>query len=102
MNVGERNARVITDTAHDEVIADLKRVFHRSRRNDTRLADGAVDQQENEADPKPRDDFAADFLFRSQPLGGLFGLLVAHNSPKLAVIPKKCETACASGFRWDG
>src|SRR5579859_130948 len=64
--VRERNPGVVADAAHDEVVADEQRFFHGAGRNDARLADGAVNQQENEPDPKPGNDFALDFCFHGK------------------------------------
>src|SRR6266436_6514670 len=56
VNVGKRNSGVVANAAHDEVIADEQRFLHGTGRNDARLADGAVNEKKNEADPEPRDD----------------------------------------------
>src|SRR3984893_17106083 len=48
MPIGEWHARVVPNAAHNQVVADQQRVFHRTRRNHTRLADGSVDQQKHQ------------------------------------------------------
>jgi len=60
--IGEGHAGVVADAAHDEVIADEKRILHRAGRNDARLADRAVDEEKHQADPEPGDDLALKFL----------------------------------------
>src|SRR5579859_72143 len=83
MNIGEGDADIVAEAAHDEVIADEQRIFHGAGRNDARLADGGVDEKENQNEPSPRDDFAADFLLRREIFFG-FGLFCwfrFHASP---------------------
>src|SRR6266478_3323470 len=63
VQTGERHAGVVADTAHDEVVADEQRVFHRARGDDARLADRAIDEEKREADPEPRDDLALNLGF---------------------------------------
>src|SRR5216683_762744 len=60
--IGERNARVVADAAHDEVIADEQSVLHGAGGNDARLSDGAIDEQKGEAYPEPRDDLTLNFF----------------------------------------
>src|SRR5882757_9618793 len=58
MPIREGHAGIVADAAHDQVIADKQRVFHRAGRNHSRLADGAINQQKNQGYPKPGDDLA--------------------------------------------
>src|SRR4029077_13999799 len=60
--VGERNAGVIANAAHDEVVADEESILHRAGGDDARLADGAVDQKKSEPYPEPGDDLALNAL----------------------------------------
>src|SRR5262249_37021690 len=86
MKVGKRDAGVVAESAHKKVIADEQRVLHRSRRNNARLADRAVDQHQNEDDPEPGDGLAGYFLLGGEILFGFFlfvwlGWLSFHASP---------------------
>src|SRR5882762_2962753 len=56
--IREGYAGIVADAAHDQVIADKQRVFHRAGRNHSRLADRAINQQKNQRYPKPGDDLA--------------------------------------------
>src|SRR5262249_21306290 len=89
MPIGEWNASVIADTAHDQVIADQQRVFHRAGRNHARLADRAVDQHERERYPEPSDDFPLHALANRE-VGFLilfvgFFWISLHKSPSFEV-----------------
>src|SRR5439155_1077337 len=74
VNIGERNAHVVAEAAHDEVVADEQSIFHGLGGNNSSLADGGIDKKENQNDPSPCDDFAADFLLRREIFFG-FALL---------------------------
>jgi hypothetical protein len=82
VNVSERNAGVVTEAAHDEMVANEQSVFHGTRRNNASLTDRSVDEQKYEANPEPRDDFASDFLLGGQFFFGLLCALILHDSPK--------------------
>src|SRR5579871_1662691 len=101
VNVSEWNTGIVADAAHDEVIADEQRVLHGARRNHTRLADGAIDEKKDEANPKPRDDFAPDFLFDGEFRFGSFPGRISHKSPVRLVQIKKSEKGAANEFRLD-
>src|ERR1700738_2137696 len=60
MPIRERNAGVISYSAHNQVIADEQCIFHGAGRNYARLTERAVDEQECQRHPKPRNDFAPD------------------------------------------
>src|SRR5438309_1175041 len=97
MPVGERHTGVIADTAHDEVIADEQRVLHRAGGNDARLADRAVDEQKNEADPEPGDDLALNLSFHGQiRFFLLFLFLSFHVPPPPAALRTRTALAPAS------
>src|SRR5579871_1590066 len=81
VKIGERNPRVVANTAHNQVIADEQCVFHGLGRNYTRLAYGTVDEKKNQANPKPRNNLAADFLLGGQLLLQFLGVFIAHDSP---------------------
>jgi hypothetical protein len=83
------------------VIADEERLFHGAGWDDARLADSAIDEKKNEADPKPCNDFPPDFLFGGEFFLRFFWSCFRHESPKQAKIFKICETTGASEFRWD-
>src|SRR6266481_9457534 len=63
VQIGERHTGVVADAAHDEVVADEQRVFHRARGDDARLPNRAIDEEKREADPEPRDDLALNLGF---------------------------------------
>src|SRR5260221_4341501 len=71
VNIGERNADVVAEAAHDEVVADEQSIFHGLGGNDASLADGGIDEEKNQNDPSPCDDFAAAFLLRCEIFVGL-------------------------------
>src|SRR5581483_10219274 len=58
MQIGEGHTGVVSDAAHDEVVADEQRVLHGAGGNHASLADGAVDEEECESDPEPGDNLA--------------------------------------------
>lgn len=60
MPIRKGQAGIVSDTANDQVIADQQGVFHGSRGNDAGLPNRSVDQQEDETNPEPRENFAAD------------------------------------------
>src|SRR5438270_5454993 len=66
MQAGERNPSIIADAAHDQMVADQQRIFHRARGNHASLADRSVDEQKYQPDPEPRDDFAPDLLLHAE------------------------------------
>src|SRR5260221_5499259 len=53
VNVGEWDSGVVTDAAHDEMIADEQRVFHGARRDDASLPESLVFNDEAETDIDP-------------------------------------------------
>src|SRR5579859_1500946 len=55
--IGEGHPSVVADAAHDQVIANEKRVLHGAGGNHAGLADSAVNQQKNQRHPEPGDDF---------------------------------------------
>src|SRR5258708_14882178 len=69
VHVGEWDAGVVAQATHDQVVADQQRIFHRFRRNHSRLADGSIDQQKHQGYPEPGDNFAADFLLHRKFFG---------------------------------
>src|SRR5438309_7615125 len=79
--VGEGHAGVVPDATHDEVIADEQRVLHRARRNDARLADRAVNEQKDEANPEPGDDLALNLGFDGQVCFFLLFLFFSFHVP---------------------
>src|SRR5258708_7140982 len=88
VNVGEWDSGVVTDAAHDEMIADEQRVFHVAGRDDASLPESPVDQHEDEADPEPSHDFFFDLsahggvgLLCPDVFGFLFGRVSFHVSP---------------------
>src|SRR5256885_9535944 len=83
VNIGERNADVVAEAAHDEVVADEQSILHGLGGNNASLADGGIDEEKNQNDPSPCDDFAADFLLRCEIFVGLalFRLFSFHASP---------------------
>src|SRR5580765_160637 len=88
MQVSERNAGVVADTAHDQVVADEQSILHGSRWNHTGLAKRSVDQQEYENDPHPTNDLALNALCPGEIHMRLFVLLFAgfHSSPRLTIL----------------
>src|SRR5438445_10083481 len=100
MPVGERHTGVIADTAHDEVIADEQRVLHRAGGNDARLADRAVDEQKNEADPEPGDDLALNLSFHGQIRFFLLFLFFSfHVPPPPAALRTRIHCRCLAFVR---
>src|SRR5581483_10120220 len=96
VKIGEGDACIVAEAAHDEVIADEQRVLHGAGGNHARLTDGAVDQQKHQPDPEPRDDFAAHLLLRGELLfyWFLFPSLCfprLHNSPTMptSIVPPR-------------
>src|ERR1700757_3990062 len=92
VDIGEWNSGVVADAAHDEVVANQQRVFHRAGRNNAGLAEGAVDEHEGEDDPEPGDDFAFDLgahggvgFFGGAVLGLYFDCVSFHDSPCRAI-----------------
>src|SRR2546429_6242218 len=98
--VGERHTCVVADAAHDEVIADEQRVLHRARRNDARLADRAVDEQKDEADPEPGDDFALNLGLHGQICFFLLFLFLSfHVPPPPAALRTRIHCRCLGHVR---
>ena len=62
VDIGEGHAGVVAEAAHDQVIADEQRVFHRAAGNHAGLHHGSGDQQERDDHPEPGNDFAPDAL----------------------------------------
>src|SRR5579871_4122017 len=58
MQIGEGHTGVVSDAAHDEVIADEQRILHGAGGDNASLADGAVDEEKCESHPEPSDDLA--------------------------------------------
>src|SRR5580692_8396259 len=56
--VGERNACVVAHPAHDQVVTDQQRVFHRARGNHPRLPQRPINQHERQNHPEPCNDLA--------------------------------------------
>src|SRR5579884_3678387 len=53
MQMGEGHTGVVSDAAHDEVVADAQRVLHGAGGNDASVAEGGVDEGAGESDPDP-------------------------------------------------
>src|SRR4029077_879230 len=66
VQIGERDAGVVTDAAHDQVISDQQSVFHGAGRDHASLTNRAIDQHKNQSDPDPGDDFATGALADSR------------------------------------
>src|SRR5256885_4365643 len=98
--VGEGQAGVVADAAHDEVIADEQSVLHRAGGNDARLADRAVDEQKDEANPEPGDDFALNLGFHGQiRFFLLFLFLSFHVPPPPAALRTRIHCHCLGHVR---
>ena len=81
VQIGEGHACVVPDAAHDEVVADKQRAFHRARGDDARLADRAIDKKKGEADPEPCDDLALNLGFHRHVFFLLRFLFVSFHVP---------------------
>src|SRR5229473_5300414 len=81
MQIGEGHAGVVADAAHNQVVANEQRVFHRAGRYDARLSDRAIDEEKREADPEPRDDLALNLGFHRHVFFLFRFLLVSFHVP---------------------
>src|SRR6266850_1854933 len=81
VQIGERHTGVVADAAHDEVVANEQRVFHRARGDDARLPNRAIDEEKREADPEPRDDLALNLGFHRHDFFLFRFLLVSFHVP---------------------
>jgi len=57
----EWNARVVTDAAQNQMVADQNRILHRAAWNHARLHQRALDEQKHQNHPEPGDNFAPNF-----------------------------------------
>src|SRR5208282_476190 len=104
VHVGEGNARVVSDPAYDQVIADQYRIFHRAAWDHARLHQRSFDQQERHNHPEPRNHFAPDAVLRLVlPLRLLYRhcfRLSCHDEPPPRVAPAQSDSCrCSTTYR---
>src|SRR6266403_545929 len=82
------------------MITDEQRVLHRAGRNNARLADRAVDEQKDEANPEPGDDLALNLGFDGQICFFLLFLFFSfHVPPPPAALRTRIHRHCLGYVR---
>src|SRR5580700_8749279 len=106
VKIGKRNADVVPEAAHDQMVTDQHSALHRPAGNHARLHQPAFDYQERENHPEPRKHLAPYLIAYCIDVFGLnflcdyrFSHLSCHDEPPPRVAPApsdscRCSTTC--------